>query len=695
MLQFDEEFVAALNRLTERERKDALLVATEVQGDRRRAGLHVEPIRQANARDIWSVRVNDDLRIILLRHGEGYIPLFVAHHEKAYQWAATRRAIRNPQTGGVTIAHDDTSAAWAAPREARLPDGLFDNYEDRYLLSLGLPDVLLPAIRHIRSDDDLLNITEGLPHKVADRLLLLADGRLVAPPLPPDSASSAPQPEDPKPAGVTPVPVAAYPAVTTPLRLVQVDDADLLRVLDAPGETWMAFLHPSQRGVATRAFGGAARIGGGAGTGKTVVAMHRARHLARQGRRVLLASFTNNASALLDHGTRLICTPEERERIMVRTVHALACDIVRQVETVNPPSDGAIRNLIERFARGSDFDPALLETEWRHVIQALGITCWEDYRDAQRTGRGKRLSVAERERIWDRVIVPVDAVLTQEGVRDWPDICSWAHNLLRAGRVTNPFDAVIVDEMQDLGPPELRLLAALAGDGPDGLTLVGDTGQRIYANRVTLRDLGIDVRGRTRTLTLNYRTTAQIHRFAEAILDGGTERRRATHSLMHGSEPVTQGFGTPPEQYAFVAERIAERCARGVAPGSIAVLAPRRYMLTAMQADLDQMEIPARQLTRDHATGASHVALATIHRAKGLEYTHVFLIGASDDLVTQHLPDDAEEQATSLEEQRNLLYVAATRARDELCITWAGEPNRFLPSAVTAMAYTALDDDDA
>jgi hypothetical protein len=695
MFQFDEAFVTALNRLTERERKDTLLVAMEVQHDRRRGGLHVEPLHNGHDRTLWSARVNDDIRIILLKETEALIPVYVGHHEEAYRWASTRRTMRDTATGSVTILHQVAVEMGAFPISRSAPPGKFDNYEDTYLLTLGLPAALLPALRHVRSDDDLLNLALDLPTEVSDRLLRLAEGRLVAPPLPP-----APPDIETPPDSVTapePAPVVAERTgereaeAREPLRLHNVDDDDLRRMLDAPMESWIAFLHPSQRGVATRLFSGPAKITGGAGTGKSVVAMHRARHLAAQGRRVLLASFTNNARAILEQGVDRLCDGEVRERIIVRTVHALACDLIHQREVVNPPEDGLVDRLIAEHGVSLGIDIEVLQAEWRHVIQALGITQWEGYRDAQRTGRGTRLSTADRERIWETVIVKVDAALKARGVTDWPDICCWARELILTGRVLNPVDAVIVDETQDLGPQELRFLAALAGDGPDCLTLVGDAGQRIYPNRTSLRELGIDVRGRTRTLSLNYRTTEQIYRFAEAILgnevddmEGGTERRRTTYSLFAGPEPALCGYRTPTEQYAAVAECIARQCAAGLPPGEIAILAQGRYSLTGAATALTQAGIACQILGREHVIAPDHVTLATIHRAKGLEFKAVIVIGASDDAVQRHLPSDADEQRMTLEQERNLLYVAVTRARDELTVCWTGKPSRFLARVLPA-----------
>lgn len=687
MFQFDEGFIAARKKLQPREWVEALTVATDVMERRIRPGGNLEQLHHGG-RTLWSARVNDDIRVIFYHEGDLWVPLYVAHHEEAYRWASTRRTRRDARTGAVTIIHETAAASPAFAAATYAPPGTFDNYEDTYLLSLGVSADLLPALRHVRTDDDLLNLALGLPADVSDRLLVLANGELVTPSLPalavtveeiiaPPAVPALP----PAPPGPEPSPTETY----QPLRLFDVDDLDLKRMLAAPMEAWVAFLHPSQRGVATRSWHGAAKIAGGAGTGKTVVAMHRARHLARQGRRVLLASFTNNACTVLERGVTLICDGDDARHITVRTVHSLARDIARRESTVTPPANGDIRVLIERYGAEAGISADLAEAEWQHVIQALGITTWEEYRDARRSGRGARLSIAERERLWDTVILPVDKELKRRNVTDWPDICQWARRLVESGRVPSPFDAVIVDETQDLGPQELRLLAALAGDGPDCLTLVGDGGQRIYPNHIRLTDLGIDVRGRTRTLSLNYRTTEQIHRFAEALLDGGVddldggrERRRGTHSLFTGPEPTLRGFDNAEAQHAFVAAEIIAHCARGVAAHEIAIVAPTSILLPDVRAALMRANIPAHQLSREATPPQNMVTLATIHRAKGMEFRVVFVVGASDDYLARHASHDPDEQVSAREQARNLLYVAATRARDDLYICWTHEPSRFL-----------------
>lgn len=705
MLQFDEGFIASARRLTPPEFKRAVEVVLEVCDDPAALSKHVEPLRKGFDSRLRSVRVNRDLRIIALKGDADIVPLFVGHHEAAYRWAETRRTRLDTATGAVTILHAVAPADPASHVPFAVPaaPGLFDNYEDAYLVSLEVPAALLPALRHVRSEDDLLILLDGHAAPYMDRLLNLATGSIVAPPLPPLPPLAAPavslaEPPAPPvvsaPFAAAPLPEPPLPVVDggdgtryQPLRLIAVDDADLRRMLAAPMEAWIAFLHPSQRGVATRTFAGPATISGGAGTGKTVVAMHRARHLARAGRRVLLTSFTNNARAVLERGVGLIGDADELARITVQTVHKQAYAIVRhQDRTVYPVQSGEVRERIAALCAPHDLDPRLVEAEWRHVIQALGITAWEQYRDVPRTGRGSRLTVTDRERIWDEVITPLDGELKARGASDWPDICQWARRLVEAGVVPSPFDAVIADETQDLGPQELRLLAALAGNEPDNLTLVGDGGQRIYPNRTRLRDLGIEVRGRARALTLNYRTTGQIYAFAEGLLgntvaglDGERGQRGAVVSLLTGPEPVLRGFPDDAAQFAFVAGAIKERGEAGVPLHEIAVLAPGTDLMQAARAALARENVPTQVLGREHRTQPGSAVFATIHRAKGLEFKAVFVVGASEEHLTRSLIADDEDDEATREGGRNLLYVAATRTRDELFVCWTGTPSRFLP----------------
>jgi superfamily I DNA/RNA helicase len=282
----------------------------------------------------------------------------------------------------------------------------------------------------------------------------------------------------------------------------------------------------------------------------------------------------------------------------------------------------------------------------------------------------------------------VQDALARKSSMTYPDLCRHARELLLAGQVPNPYDAVIVDESQDLGPQELLLLAALGGAGQDGLTLVGDGGQRIYGKRTSLKSLGIDVRGRSYVLRLNYRTTEQIRRFAERLirqeaddLEGGHDDRRGVRNLLGGPQPLLRGFPTADAEHAFVVDEITGHIEAGRQPEDIAIFARKRDLLEPLKGRLHAAGLRYRLLT-DRAT-ASGVNLGTMHGAKGLEFKVVFVIDVSDDQMPQPKAykglTDPQARDEALRGEMQLLYVSVTRARDEAYLTWVGEKSRFLP----------------
>ena len=328
---------------------------------------------------------------------------------------------------------------------------------------------------------------------------------------------------------------------------------ELQAMLEAPLEKWMAFLHPSQRALVEAEATGPMKVTGAAGTGKTVVGLHRARRLARAGHRVLFTTFTNTLARNLERSLDLLCDAESRARITVSTVHHQALHLAQAAGvTAQPIFDADLRALVKEVLEREQLaaDPDFVRAEWEHVVHAQGLQTWEAYQGARRTGRGQPLPVAERERLWP-VFAAIRRDLAARGQADWPTFCHLAAEALRGGRVEAPFDAVIVDEIQDLKAPDLAFLATLARGNEARLMLLGDAGQRIYPGGFSLTALGLDVRGRSHVLRLNYRTTEEIRRAADRVLgdevddlDGGTERRVHARSLLKGPEPALRGFDT-------------------------------------------------------------------------------------------------------------------------------------------------------
>ena len=640
-------------------------------------GINLEKLHGAKGQAFFSGRISQELRAILHQDGEAWVLLHADHHDAAYTWAERRQVNRHKVTGALqlvelqVVQQVQQAMAQESVQAPDMSEPLFAEHADDYLLSLGLPEDWLPTLRLVRDDDQLLQVCENLPQDVAERLLDLAAGEFVTPPavVPPEQ------------------PVVASPDTRRRFYVVEQDD-DLLAALQAPMERWISFLHPSQRAIVQRTFNGPVKVTGSAGTGKTVVAMHRARHLARQGKRVLLTSYVSTLCDNLKRNLRLLCSEEELSYITVSTVHSQALKLA-QVENKGlcPADDGVLGAMLDSVAavRAPGSDVAFLKAEWDAVIQAQGILSWPEYRKAPRTGRGQPLSAKERKALW-QVFDGVMERLAEKNQASFPDLCRRAEQLLLDGKATSPFDAVIVDEVQDLKSPALRFLRALCQDHPEYMMVVGDAGQRIYPGGFSLSSLGIEVRGRSHILRINYRTTEQIRQAADRILglkaddlDGGTESRKGTHSLLRGPHPTLQGFNTREQEDAAAVEQIKKWLASGLRPEAISVFARVGKRLNSLGSVMEAADIPSIRLRDDKEESQPAVRMGTMHRAKGLEFKAVLVLDCSAAVlphpkVLKAAADPADRQEAE-ERERRLLYVAMTRARDELALTWSGKPS--------------------
>lgn len=643
--------------------------------------IHLERVTEARDPNMWSARITQGLRAILHKEAARSILLYAAQHDDAYGWAARRRVSTHPVTGALQIVETvEGVEKLLAASTSEGPEPLFPTatFKDDYLSSLGVPEDWLPTVRRICSEDDLVAVATKLPEEVAERLWALATGEFVTPPKPVAVAAGVAQNSD-------------------SLRrfFVVQSDADLADVLNQPLEAWIRFLHPSQRAMVNLSFSGPAKVTGSAGTGKTVVALHRARALARQGKHVLLTSFVGHLCRNLERNLRVLCRPEEVARIKVGTVHQQAFQLARTAQPgIRAVNDAEVRRALSRNRERAriEFDEAFLRTEWAHVVDGQGIATWEAYRDADRRGRGRALTVRDRERAW-QVFGGVWADLEAENRTTWAGLCRLATEQLTQGRVPSPYDSVIVDEVQDLQASAVQLVAALGGKGRDGIMLVGDAGQRIYPGGFSLRSLGIDVRGRSRVLRINYRTTEEIQRLADRLLgsaggdlDEGTESRRGTVSLLRGPEPTLKGCASEDDERSFLTSTIHRLVGSGLAPREIAVFARTRRLGEQIVDVLRAAEVPAHFLGEedgeDEGSDEAGVTVSTMHGAKGLEFKAVIVASCDD----RRLPNafvlesitDPEERNAVIEQERRLLYVSMTRARDEVFVTWSGTPSRFV-----------------
>lgn len=761
-------------------KKKAYAFFEKLQESDQLPGLHIEPIVGSVDPRVRTGRVDDNFRCVLFKLTSADEPFYVIHgvwkHDVANRIAEQVRLSMNPingvpqvervieeiQTGArapapaPTTRRPDTPSpeAWGEPVPAppvaqepeqsaavvptvavkapRWPSGLTPEVLHQ---ELGIELELARAALAAATEDDLVDdvISGARVEWQGDALLELATGSSVADVLhsfhlDKEVASLVPEEAEgdvDEDARIIKS-IAEHPAAKASFHLV--DDNDELRRIIEEGDlgAWRLFLHPEQRTYAESDRNGAFRLSGGAGTGKTVVAIHRARHLAQQNpeARILLTTFTRNLADDLARGIRTLDESIQIQQkldqpgIYVKGIDQVAWAVVQRAgddisDAVAQVLGQARTDVLGATAgtlwheaiedAGGDLPRSLatqafVEAEYQQVVLPNQITRVGAYLRVRRSGRGVALDRAKRVAVWN-VIEAYRSKARAAGATDFVEKAAIAAAWLDM-RGVRLFDHVIVDEAQDLTIPHLKLLRALAAEGRNDLFICEDSHQRIYGAKVVLSHCGINVRGRARRLTLNYRTTQQNLGWAMQILSGaewsdleGAEEEHAYHSARTGPRPllvpaatfteeldqaaaILRGWIPVPDESAR--ENLAE--GRAAAPEDIAILVRDRYKRQNLVSALAERGLEVRSVDRD-APRPGKPLVMTMHRAKGLEFTHVLLFGIAEGAVPRSLKDyetsDADHADAMLRE-RALVYVASTRARDVLAVTWSGERSRLL-----------------
>ena len=587
----------------------------------------------------------------------------------------TVREIQVPRYVEVDVPASSQDGVAGGPTASRT--AIFADASDDDLLGYGVPVEWLDDVR-AATEDTLLDLADHLPGEAAEALLQLATG-------------GAPDRPAPAVAGADPF---AHPDAQRRFR-VMADVEALERALDYPWEKWTVFLHPAQRQLVEREYSGPARVSGSAGTGKTIVALHRAVHLARAHpeSRVLLATFSDAlAAALRARLRRLIGNePKIAERLEVHSMSGIGRRLyAANVGRLDLASEEDIQELLRQVAAGIEghrFGVHFLWTEWSTVVDAWQLASWEDYRDVQRLGRKTRLAEKQRELLWS-IFSRVQSALAEQGRLTEPGMFArLAVSITEAAHP--PFDFCVIDEAQDVGVAELRFLAALGGSRPNGLFFAGDLGQRIFRTPFSWRSLGVDVRGRSHTLRINYRTSHQIRRQADRLLpaeladvDGNAERRGATVSVFNGPTPEVRTFDSPEDEAEAIAAWLRARQREGYAPQAIGVFVRSLEQIERALSAVQAAGMRSVQLDDGAAGVSGSVAVGTMHLAKGLEFRAVAVAACDEEVVPlqariERVGDDADLDEVYGTE-RHLLYVACTRARDRLLMTGVDPGSEFL-----------------
>jgi superfamily I DNA/RNA helicase len=665
-------------------------------------GIHLETHKAQKDPRARTIRLGDNHRgIALVPEGTEQIVLVdVLLHQEAERWMANNEFSVNAATGalevfdaGAIAQTSEATAAAAAPSNGG--PALFAHRRDKDFVQLGINEDLVPTLRLLEAESQLEGLLTVLPQGQAEALILLT-GRDAVETIYAEIAGST------KPDEVDTEDLAAAvhaPASRSTFHVVT-DEDELAEMLALPLEQWRTYLHQSQHAAAyRREYSGPARVTGGAGTGKTVVAMHRTKALAdqlddRSLKPILFTTFTRNLAQSIENDLRLLGGTDLLDVVEVVNVDSLAHRLVRDAEGRMPEiaSDDDCDALFELVVDelGYELPPSFIRQEWEQVVLAQGLDSRDDYFRAPRAGRGTQLHRQERAKVW-RVIEAVRRRLDERQQRTFLQMAAAAAGYLGQEQI-KPYRHVIVDEAQDLHESQWRLLRAVVAESPNDLFIVGDSHQRIYRRRSSLSKVGIDIRGRSRKLRINYRTTRQILRWSLAVLgegeyddlDEGTDVQDVAgyHSFLEGPDPTCESFSSKGAMIDGLVAQVNQWVAGGVNETDIGIAARTQTSFGAVEEALRTAGIRPHRLQRD-LDDAEGVAIGTMHRMKGLEYRCMAVIDVSADdvpLAYSLTPkyEDPVQHTAEVQRERCLLYVACTRARDDLWVGWSGKPSPFL-----------------
>lgn len=682
-----DTFTESLGRLTGDEQKTIKTTAFDLQLNPSSPGMSFHKLDKAKDKNFWSVRVNADIRLIVHKTPGSLLLCYVDHHDKAYHWAERRKLETHPRTGAAQFVEirervqEIIRPVYVQEEASRYPGvskPIFAHLSDDELLGYGVPLEWLKDVREA-TEDTYLDVADHLPAEAAEALLELATG-------------GKPRATQPTLANTSPF---EHPDALRRFR-VMTNVEELERALEFPWEKWTVFLHPEQQEWVERHYSGPARVSGSAGTGKTIVALHRTVHLARvhPDARVLLTTFSDTlANALQTKLKRLLGNePRLAERIDVHSLNAIGIRLYKaHVGQPNIVGHPVLRDLVKEAGAavtGHKFALRFLLSEWEQVVDAWHLESWEAYRDVTRLGRKTRLPEAQRTVLWT-IFEKVRAGLKSRNLLTCAELFNQLSVTL-ANQKNPPFDFAVIDEAQDISVSQLRFFAALGGDRPNALFFAGDLGQRIFQQPFSWKALGIDIRGRSRTLRVNYRTSHQIRMQADRLLgpeisdvDGNIESRGDAISVFNGPPPTILTFKNEEEEIQAVGVWISERLkSDGVLPHEIGVFVRSTPQLHRAQSAINETGITARILDEHVATANGQASICTMHLAKGLEFRAVVVMGCDDEVIPlqeriEAVGDDGDLQEV-YDTERHLLYVACTRARDFLLITSVEPASEFL-----------------
>ena len=679
-----ESFFKSVAKLQPQDRKNIKAIAFDLlssQTNSSKPGFKLHRVEKAKDSKFWSARATKDLRIIIHQLGSHWVLCYVGHHDDAYRWAETRKIETHPTTGAVQTINL-TEVNWPKPEPAqskpptervKKPNPpLFANQTDEELLKLGVPGDLLETVK-TADEDRFYDLMEHLPEEASEALFDLYNG------------------DEPTIFSSTEKDPLKHPDTQRRFRVME-NVEELQVAWESPWDQWTVFLHPSQRQLVERNFNGPAIVSGTAGTGKTVVAVHRAAHLARihPDRKILILSFSKNLARDLETKLKKLIPPANPifHNITITNIDKLALGFYHKVLR---QSGVNIANMKRRFGgetadskdlKSDQFNEKFLRSEWDAVVDAWDFQTFQDYKKFERDGRGRPLGSRQREIVWKFYEIFREK-LAENNQITWSQIYGELEQHF-VKQKTRPYDHIIIDEAQDLGPIQLKFVRSITAEHPNDLFFTGDLGQRIYKRPFPWLATGLEVRGRSTRLKVNYRTTHQIREFAEWLLPteiedvtGNKEKRSRTLSIFNGPQPSIHILKNAKAEKERIAVWLGELIKEGFCAEEIALVSRVNSIFSLGEQAVKMAGLTANVIKGDGSVENGQVSILTMHRAKGLEFRAIGVFACNEKLLPHPAAIEAADDETDrndLERQeQNLFYVACTRARDQLLVT-ASEP---------------------
>ncbi len=647
------------------------------------SAINYEKINTFKDQSLRTVRIDSKYRAIVQapEKGDGYHLLWVDNHDEAMDWARNKVFSWNQATQAFQL--------FEKPEEQiQLPKAteaaLFSQLSEKDLLSIGTPNELLELVRSFKTKEELDTYKPNLPTDVYEYLYYLADGIPLSEIL--EDIESGKEEKNPMQSSNA----LKHTYIVT-------NDAQLEDILNGSFEKWKLFLHPSQRNLAYRDYNGPVKVTGGAGTGKTVCALHRIKYLVDKldvfDKPILFTTYTKSLTQYLQETIKGLGIPEDRVEII--NIDKLIYDLANNSEYkifkskvgfFSPEQEKNIwRQALEKHA--SQYDSEFYYTEYNEVILPQNITTETQYQTASRIGRNTRIGKKDKEEIW-KVVEEFQALKSDNYSKI--ELC----NLLAtyfAKQKAKPYSYLVCDEIQDFSNPELSLLRSLVLERENDMFMVGDPYQNIYRKNLNFAKSGIVVKGRrSKKLKINYRTTEEIKTLSMRVVsnvsvddfDGNKETLQGYLSLMHGTNPEYNTFNTPEQEDQFVLERVNDLISGGkVFPNEICICSRTNNGLDDIKKMLNNANLKYLDLSSSK-TSSSAINVSTFHNLKGHEFKVVIVKGMSSTTVPFKNPNynnyTEKEREQYDQQERSLYYVVFTRAIQSLLITGVGDKSGWV-----------------